>query len=53
MGAIVEPPVDPDWVPVASVPSPDAAKALADAAANRLASNSEVNLMFIRVRLQR
>jgi hypothetical protein len=53
LGAIVEPPVDPDWVPVASAPSPDAAKALADAAANRLASNSEVNLMFIRVRLQR
>jgi hypothetical protein len=50
---MVEPPVDPDLVPVASAPSPVAANVLAEAAANRLASNRDVILMFIRMPLQR
>ncbi|TFB37221.1 hypothetical protein E3W21_20980 [Pseudomonas sp. F01002] len=53
LGAIVEPPVEPDWVPVASAPSPEAAKMPTDMADSTPASNSEVILMVIMVRLQR
>jgi hypothetical protein len=50
-GAIVEPPIEPDWVPVASAPSPEPAKMPTDMADS--ASNSEVILMLIMVRLLR
>jgi hypothetical protein len=53
LGAMVEPPVDPDFVPVASAPSPVAANVAADADAIRAANSNEVILMFIMVRLQK
>ncbi|KJZ65302.1 hypothetical protein VD17_13545 [Pseudomonas fluorescens] len=49
---MVEPPVETDWVPVALAPSPKAAKVPADMADSNPASNSEVILMVIMVRLQ-
>lgn len=52
-GAMVEPLVAPDWVPVASGLSLDAAKVASEAADSNPANNSEVILMFIMVRLQR
>ena len=52
-GGIVELLMPPDLVPVASAPSPDVAKMLADAPANSPANNREVILMFIRVRLHK
>jgi hypothetical protein len=52
LGAIVEPPIEPDWGPVASAPSPEAAKMPTDRADSTPASNSEVILMVIMVRLQ-
>jgi hypothetical protein len=50
---MVEPLVAPDWVPVASGLSLDAAKVASEAADSNPANNSEVILMFIMVRLQR
>jgi hypothetical protein len=50
---MVEPPVDPDLIPVASAPSPGAAKVPTDMADSTPASNSEVILMIIMVRIQR
>jgi hypothetical protein len=44
---------EPDRVPVASAPSPEAAKADNEAADKKPASSSEVSLMFIMVRLRR
>lgn len=52
-GGMVEPLVAPDFVPVASAPSPEAAKVAAEAALSNPARKIEVILMFIRVRLQR
>lgn len=53
LGAIVERPIEFDWVPVASARSPGAAKMSTDMADSTPASNSEVILMLIMVRLQR
>jgi hypothetical protein len=52
-GGIVELLMPPDLVPVASAPYSVAAKVLADAVASNPANNSEVILMFIRVRLHK
>lgn len=52
-GGITGPLVAPDLVPVASVLSPDSAKAFKDAADNKPASNNEVILMFNMARLQK
>ncbi|KDD65521.1 hypothetical protein V466_29785 [Pseudomonas mandelii PD30] len=52
MGTMVEPLVDPGWVPVASAPSPEAAKKPTDMADSTPASNSEVILVVIMARLQ-
>jgi hypothetical protein len=51
-GGIVELLMPPDLVPVASAPTPDAAKMLADAPANSPANNRGVILMFIRVSIK-
>jgi hypothetical protein len=45
--------VAPDLVPVASAPSPDAAKVAKGAAQSKPARNSEVSLVLIMVRLQK
>jgi hypothetical protein len=50
---MVEPPVDPGLVPVASAPSPEAAKMPTDMADSTPASNSDEILMIIMVRIQR
>lgn len=52
-GGMVEPLVAPDFVPVASAPSPEAAKVAAEAALSNPARKIVVILRFIRVRLQR
>ncbi|KAA0977057.1 hypothetical protein FQ187_27225 [Pseudomonas sp. ANT_J28] len=52
LGAIVKPLTEPDWGPVASAPSPEAEKMPTDRADSTPASNSEVILMVIMVRLQ-
>jgi hypothetical protein len=52
-GCIVELLMPPDLAPVASAPSSAAAKVLADAVTSSPANNSEVILMFIRVRLHK
>jgi hypothetical protein len=50
-GGMAEPLIEPDCAPVASAPSPDAAKVVTDAADNKPARIREVTLMFIMVRL--
>jgi hypothetical protein len=50
-GGITGPPVAPDLGPWVSASSPDAAKALSDAADNSPANNSEVILRFVMVHL--
>jgi hypothetical protein len=52
-GGVVGALVAPDWLPVASAPSPDPANVAADATDNNPANNNEVILLFIRVRLQK
>lgn len=53
LGDIVEPPVEPDLVPVASAPSPEAAYVAKEAADNKPASIREEILRLIMVRLQK
>jgi hypothetical protein len=52
-GGVVGLLVAPDWVPVASAPSPDPANVAADDTDNNPANNNEVILLFIMVRLQK
>jgi hypothetical protein len=52
-GGVCGPLTAPDFVPVASAPSPEAARAARDVADNKPASSIAGILMFIMVRLQK
>ena len=52
-GGMTGPLVAPDLVPVASAPSPDAAKLAVEAIESNPAKSSEVHLMLIMVRLHK
>jgi hypothetical protein len=52
-GGMTGPLVAPDLVPVASAPSPEAAKLAVEAIESNPANSSEVHLMLIMVRLHK